>query len=168
MESSPPLSSPSSHQAGVSPGKGVALLRCAGVLWFIPSFLFSCFRVPPTSVLHDSPDFPFPPFTLVSLPLPTSMSIWRLSPLSCLSSFRKWITGNDDRLHWTESERMFWRTLCSVCLVCITVTKREKQPDLVLALLSCLRPNVGWDKQFIYGDCVSIQPSITKNTHNRK
>lgn len=38
------LSSPSSHQAGVSPGKGVALLRCAVVLWFIPSFLFSCFR----------------------------------------------------------------------------------------------------------------------------
>lgn len=50
---------PPSHQSGVSPGKGVALLRCAGVLWFIPSFLFLCsLYVPPTSV-PPAPDFLF-------------------------------------------------------------------------------------------------------------
>lgn len=56
----------------------------SGVQVYFGLYLRSCFRafvhVPPTSVLHDSPDFPFPPFTLVSLPLPTSASLSSFLP----------------------------------------------------------------------------------------
>lgn len=143
MKISSPLSSTSSHQAGVSPGKGVALLRCAGVLWFIPSFLFLCLRA---CSAHQHSRMTL----LTSLLLPLHLSFFlspplylyeRLAPLSCLSSFILWFTGNDIRLHRTESERMFWRTFCPVCLVCITVTNREKPPDLVLACRSVHVPS---------------------------
>lgn len=114
--------------------------RCTLVYTFVPVFVLSCMFRPPAFYMT----------LLTSLFLPLHFSLFlspplciyeRLSPLSCLSSFKQWFTGNDVRLHRNESESMFWRTFCPVCLVCIT--KGEKRPDLVLAMLFCSRTNVG-------------------------
>lgn len=87
------------------PGKGVALLRCAGVLWHIsPCSCFSAYcYVPPTYVLSLNSRLPFSSLLFLLHPSTTCLSqSLSLSLYARLSGY-----------FWFHSllERLYWKTL---------------------------------------------------------